>query len=1208
VAIRDFFTKETSVEATIDASPFVHLHVHSEYSLLDGAIRIADLVKKAKKLGHTAVALTDHGNMFGAIEFYSKCKDNGIKPILGSEIYYEGATNSAKLTEEGFPPLRPADAYHLVVLAKSLKGYYSLCRIVSAPYSDPRTPVPVVRHEVLKSNVEDLVALSSCLRGEFAALVELIAALPGDFLENLKDPQDEFKALARALDHHVAEMLSIFGENNYYIELIDNNLPQQKRMLPFLVAAARHYNLPIVATADSHYLNPDDQEAHAVLTAIKNDLTMSDIRGRIQTTEFHVLTDEEFQFRFQDWPEALANQKVVADSCKLEFKFGEYFLPRFSLPSGESEPDALRRLSKEGLEDRLVYLRKLYGKSHDQEKEADYWRRLEYEVEVIISMGFPGYFLIVQDFINWAKDNDIPVGPGRGSGAGSVVAYALKITDIDPLRFNLIFERFLNPERISMPDFDVDFCQEKRDQVIRYVTNKYSPENVAQITTFGKMKAKAALRDVGRVLQIGFTRVDRIAKLIPNELEITLKDALEKEPRILEEAKRDDNIQKMLDLALKIEGMSRHTSVHAAGVVIAEGGMHNLVPTYKDESGQLITQYEMKNAEKVGLVKFDFLGLKTLTVIDKAVKLIRGSKDANFDITMIDLERKEVYEILQAAQSVGIFQLEGSGMQSLLKKLKPSRFEDIIAVVALFRPGPLGSGMVDDFIERKHGRQDIVYEHPSLAEILSDTYGIILYQEQVQKIAAILANYSLGEADLLRRAMGKKKPEEMAKQKARFISGSKENNVDDKVADDLFELMAKFAAYGFNKSHSAAYGLVSYQTAYLKTFFTEQFMAAIMTCDLDNTEKLVRYTEECRRLRFKIMPPNINRSYLQFDVPRAKAIGYGLAAIKGIGGTSIEAMIADREINGPFNSLTEFAKRIDLHKLGKKTLELLIQAGALDGFKLNRAVLTQILPEMVKFSESNHSAKKQGQRLLFDDFAEEGDTTEIADWEKDAAKLVVPYSRIDWLLKERKLLGVFLTGHPTEIYPLDGKRFSQLKLKDIDKNIGKKGLFCMAFLGDHRERLTKSGKRMTYFNLEDETGSYEAVGFEKDIPEEKPPAGSMVVVQLSVQMGFDGQGVNVRVENIQTLEQARKSVIKKAVLQIKGNTTPDAETLDRQMKLIAAVKELVRANPGSTALSLELAFEKAQVKIRPNTGGINLTDPVCQKLFALQSEGLSLQY
>lgn len=1191
----------------IASSNFVHLHVHSEYSLLDGAIRIADMVKKAKKMNHTALALTDHGNMFGAIEFYGKCKDNGIKPILGTEIYYEGVTSPKLLVEEGFAPIRPTDAYHLVLLAKSVKGYHSLCRIVSAPYDDPRQPVPIVRHEILRKNAEDLIALSSCLRGEFAALVESLAQQPGEILDILQNPSSEVRPLVTALSSHVEQMLAIFGEGNYFVEMIDNNLPAQKRMLPLLAAAAQHYGLPIVATADSHYLNPDDQEAHAVLTAIKNDLTMRDIRSRIQTSEFHILSDEEFATRFSEYPEALANQKLVADACQLEFKFGEYFLPRFTLQGGEGEADALRRLAKEGLAERLIYLKKIYGKTLDDAKEEEYWKRLEYEVEVIISMGFPGYFLIVQDFINWAKNNDIPVGPGRGSGAGSVVAYALKITDIDPLRFNLIFERFLNPERISMPDFDVDFCQEKRDQVIRYVTEKYSPENVAQITTFGKMKAKAALRDVGRVLQLGYGRVDRIAKLIPNELDIKLQDALVKEPRILEEARKDDNIQKMIDLALKIEGMSRHTSVHAAGVVIADGGMHNLVPTYKDESGQLITQYEMKNAEKVGLVKFDFLGLKTLTVIDRAVKLIRATKDKDFDIAMIDLERKEVYDLLQLAHSVGIFQLEGSGMMSLLKKLKPSRFEDIIAVVALFRPGPLQSGMVDDFIERKHGRQEIEYEHPSLADILSDTYGIILYQEQVQKIAATLANYSLGEADLLRRAMGKKKPEEMAKQKSRFISGSKENSVDDKVADDLFELMAKFAAYGFNKSHSAAYGLVSYQTAYLKTFFTEQFMAAIMTCDLDNTDKLVRYVDECRRLRFKLYGPNINRSFLHFDVPRAKAIGYGLAAIKGIGGASIEAIVSDREKNGPFKSLTEFAKRIDLHRVGKKTMELLIQAGALDDFKLGRPALTQILPEMVKFSESHHSAKSQGQRLLFDDFAEDGDTTEVADWERNAATITLPYHRMEWLLKERKLLGVFLSGHPTDLFPLDGKRFAQVKLQDLEKNLGRKGVFCMAYLVSHRDRLLDNGKRMTYFSLEDETASFELVGFEDKLPTPPIPPGTMVVIEISITKNFDG-GTKVRMESIQPLEKARKAVVKKATIQLKSTLDSDKLKLEREKALIRRIKEMIAANPGTTMLSLELAFEKAHVKIKPSTGGIDLTDPVCQSLFAMQVDGLSLTY
>ena len=1192
-------------------SKYVHLHVHSEYSLLDGAISIGALIKKAKKMGHEAIALTDHGNMFGAVEFYGKCKDNQIKAILGTELYWTGVPKTQDLAKEGLVLSRKMDAFHLVVLAKSLKGYYTLCRVVSSSYLQGPTlnGLATVSLEALRQNSEDLIALSSCLRGEYGSLLELLASKSTNPLAELKQPSEDTAPIVHALDQHVAEMKSIFGEDGYYIELIDNNIPAQRRLLPLLVEAARHYGLPLVASADSHYLNPEDIEAHAVLTAIKNDLNMTDLRKRIQTAEFHLFSNEEMELKYQAWPEALENQKKIADRCKVEFKFGEYFLPRFVLPSGESEADAMRRLSREGLEDRLLHLRELYGEKELTPAKIElYHQRLHYEVEVIISMGFPGYFLIVQDFINWAKDNDIPVGPGRGSGAGSLVAYALRITDLDPIKLNLIFERFLNPERVSMPDFDVDFCQDRRDEVIRYVTRKYGKENVAQITTFGKMKAKAALRDVGRVLQIGYGKVDRIAKLIPNELDIKLEDALAREPKMAEEAKKDENIQKMIDLALKIEGLSRHTSVHAAGVVIADGGMQNLVPVYKSEDGSLITQYEMKNAEKVGLVKFDFLGLKTLTVIDKAVKLIRATKDPKFDIAKIDLERKEVYEVISAAHSVGIFQLESSGMQNLLKKLKPSRFEDIIAVVALFRPGPLGSGMVDDFIERKHGRQAIEYVHPKLETILDDTYGIILYQEQVQKIAATLANYSLGEADLLRRAMGKKKPEEMAKQKARFLSGCKENSVDETIADELFELMAKFAAYGFNKSHSAAYGLVSYQTAYLKTFYPEQFMAAIMTCDLDNTDKVVRYIEECRRLKFALLPPHINRSFLQFDVPKAKTIGFGLAAIKGVGGQSLEEIIQERETKGPFRSLTELAKRVNLHRAGKKTLELLIQAGALDGFGKARSVLMAMLPEMIKFSEAHHTAKNQGQRLLFDDFEEENDDVEVADWERNAPALDLDSSPLDWLMREKKILGVFLSGHPIDFYGLDLKRFSQLKIADIPKHIGKKGLFCVAFLNQISERLTKKGKRMAYFQIEDDTGSWEAVAFENDLPAERPLAPTMVLVQLSVQQSFDGMGINVRVEGIQTLEAARRAAAKKVTIQMKAKLDATGAELAQQKRVIEHLHKIVRQYPGPTPLQLELSFERAQVKMRAGALGVSLTDPICQSLFHLKKEGIQLQY
>ncbi len=1199
------------MDSASSASEYVHLHVHSEYSLLDGALRIGDLVKRAKKLGHSAIALTDHGNMFGAIEFYGKCKDNGIKAILGTEIYWEGMPSAKDLAKAGLNLTRKGNAFHMILLAKSLKGYHSLCRLVSAAYleAQPGDLIPRISLKALRTHTEDLFGLSSCLRGEFGAYVELLAQKSAHPLQELVAPSEDLAPLVHALNEHVIAMREIFGPEGYYVELIDNNIPAQRRLLPLLAAVAAHYQLPLVASADSHYLDRDDAEAHAVLTAIKNDLTMTDLRGRIQNAEFHLFDNEEMQMRYGAWPEALANQKRIADLCQLEFKFGEYYLPRFELPAGETEADGLRRLAKTGLEDRLTQLRPLYGKKLTPEKEEAYFKRLEYEVEVIVSMGFPGYFLIVQDFINWAKKQDIPVGPGRGSGAGSLVAYALRITDLDPIQFNLIFERFLNPERVSMPDFDVDFCQDRRDEVIRYVSEHYGAENVAQITTFGKMKAKAALRDVGRVLQIGYGKVDRIAKLIPNELDIKLQDALDKEPRILEEARKDENIKRMLDLALKIEGLSRHTSVHAAGVVIADGGMQNLVPVYKAEDGSLITQYEMKNAEKVGLVKFDFLGLKTLTVIHRAVKLIRATKDPKFDIDTINLERKEVYDQVSQAFSVGIFQLESSGMQALLKKLKPSRFEDIIAVVALFRPGPLGSGMVDDFIERKHGRQEIKYEHPQLESILEDTYGIILYQEQVQKIAASLANYSLGEADLLRRAMGKKKPEEMAKQKARFVSGCKENKVNATLADDLFELMAKFAAYGFNKSHSAAYGLVSYQTAYLKTFYPEQFMAAIMTCDLDNADKLVRYIEECRRLKFTLLAPDINRSLLEFDVPKAKTIGFGLAAIKGVGGSSLEAILEERKANGKFRTLTELAKRVDLHRVGKKTMELLIQAGAFDSFGKSRPHLMQLINEMVKFSEAHHGAKSRGQRLLFDDFeASDSNQVEIADWESQLEIEGAPTSPIEYLLKERKILSVFLSGHPVDCYSLDVRRFGQIKIQDIPKHLGKKGVFCVAFLTEISERLTKTGKRMAYFKLEDETGSWEAVAFESELPAQRPEPNSMVVVQLNIQPSFDKTSINVRIEGIQALEIARKAAIKRVTIHLQSSLDVTPGSLDRQKRVLHRIDQILKAHPGSTALALELAFDKAQVKIKPGKTGVDLCDPFCQNFFHLKREGVSLHY
>ncbi len=1200
-------------EATEQAAPkLAHLHIHSEYSLMDGAIRISDAVRRAKEFGHTAIAVTDHGNMFGAIEFYTVAKGAGIKAILGSEIYHAGGEETLALLKKEtsddtqvVSASEPPPAFHLVLLAKNVDGYKSLIKVVSYGFLDEGGgSVPLIQEARLNEFSSELIALSGCLKGEFGFLVsQLLDVAADDFRAALESPSEAAAPIVTALRAHVERMRARYGEG-YYIELINNNLSAQKRILPHLAETARFFNLPLVATCDAHYLRPEDAEAHVVLTGIKNDLTMSKMRNRLKSANFHLFTDAEMEATYGAWPEALANTLKIADQCNVKFEFDKYFLPRFELDGGETESDALRRMGKEGLEERLKGLRVLYGAELDEEKEKKYWDRLEYETEVIINMGFPGYFLIVQDFINWAKDHNIPVGPGRGSGAGSLVAYALRITDLDPLKLNLIFERFLNPERVSMPDFDVDFCQWRRDEVIRYVTGKYGSNNVAQITTFGKMKAKAALRDVGRVLEISYGKVDRIAKLIPNEIDIKLKDALEREPRIMEEAERDPTIKDMITIALQIEGLSRHTSVHAAGVVISEGGMENYVPVYRAEGASLITQYEMKNAEKVGLVKFDFLGLKTLTVIAKAVELIHKQIDPHFDITTIDIEKREVYNILSAGQTVGVFQLEGSGFTALALKLKPSRFEDIVAMVALYRPGPLGSGMVDDFIERKHGRQKITYQLPTLEPILQETYGIILYQEQVQKIAATLASYSLGEADLLRRAMGKKKPEEMAKQKTRFIEGAVGNSINQQIADELFELMAKFAEYGFNKSHSAAYGLVTYQTAYLKTYFPEQFMAAILTCDLDNSEKIVRYVEDCRRMKFKILPPDISRSELEFDVPEKGAIGFGLAAIKGIGAGSLEEIVQARREGGPFLSLTDLARRVNLHKAGKKTLELLVEAGALDSFKMERGLLMAMIPDMVKFSEDYHSARKAGQRSLFDDDTEE--TTDDVLEPKNIAKLDLPQDQ--WLLRERALLGVFLSGHPLDHFPNDVAKFSKFQIKDIPAQVGSKKHPIVALLADVSERTTKTGRKVAYVMLEDQTGSYEGIMFEADKPESFPPKGTLVVAYCTIMKNFDGTGVSFRVEAVKALQDVRRELIRRAVVRLPAELGAGPEQLKQQKEMVQSLRELMLKHPGRTYLEINLKYKQAMVRIDSQLGGVDLSDSFFQNLKGLYSHGADLTY
>ncbi|RLA78626.1 MAG: DNA polymerase III subunit alpha, partial [Deltaproteobacteria bacterium] len=871
---------------------FVHLHLHSQYSLLDGAIRFEELFPLLETYGMKAVALTDHGNMFGAIEFYHEAKKHGIKPILGCEVYVAPKNRFEK----------DGDPFHLILLATDAQGYRNLSHLVSLGYLEGFYHKPRIDWELLERYNRGLIALTSCLKGEIPSLL-------------LQGRYEEAKQRAGALKE-------LFDEGRFYLELQDNGLEEQKRVNEGLVRLSRELGVKVVATNDCHYLRRSDALLHDVLLCIQTGKNLQDPkRLRFSSDQFHLRPPEEMEALFSHVPEAVKNTLEVAERCELELQLGQYHLPHFEPPGGASLEDYLRELATHGLRRRL---------SERKVADADpYWKRLSEELQVINSMGFAGYFLIVADFVNYAKERGIPVGPGRGSAAGSLVAYALRITDIDPLEHGLLFERFLNPERVSLPDIDVDFCYECRDEVIRYVMDKYGHDKVAQIITFGKMQARAVVRDVGRVLGLPYREVDLIAKLIPAGPNVTLREALEVEPRLKEMAARDERVAQLLEFAQRLEGMVRHASTHAAGVVIANRPLMDYLPLYRAPGGEVTTQFAMKDVERIGLVKFDFLGLKTLTMMRRIVDLVAKRKGEVVELNGLPLDDEETYQLLSSGDTTGVFQLESQGMRELLRKLKPSTFKDLVALVALYRPGPLGSGMVEDFIKRRHRKGQIRYPHPALKEVLEETYGVIVYQEQVMMAASRLADFSLGEADLLRRAMSKKDPQEMARLRERFVEGAVRKGVDRQKASEIFDLMAKFAEYGFNKSHSAAYALVAYQTAYLKAHYPQEFMAALLTADMDNSDKVMRYITECREKGIEVLPPDVNHSSWEFTVEGdcPPKIRYGLGAIKNVGRQAVEAILEARE-GGPFRDLFDFCRRVDSRRVNRRAVESLIKAGA----------------------------------------------------------------------------------------------------------------------------------------------------------------------------------------------------------------------------------------------------------------------------------------
>ncbi len=1018
------------------AAEFVHLHVHSHYSLLDGAIKLPDLFRRAAEFDMPAVALTDHGNLHGAIEFYTLAQKAGIKPIIGCEVYVAPGDRRDKELRSG----QPANN-HLVLLAENETGYRNLLKIVTDAwihgfYYKPRTDL-----EVLSAHAEGLIALSACLHGRVAWLLG-------------QDRPEEAREAA-------GQLADIFGRGNFYIELQDAGLPEQQAVNPHLLKLANDLDLPAVATNDCHYLFREDARAHEALLAIQTGKTLyDDNRLKFSTDLMYFRSPEEMVDRYRYQPELTKNTLAVAERCRVEIELQNHHFPLYPLPEGKTAEDVIRLKAAEGLEERLERL------GVRGEEAQRYRERLTHELDVICQMGFAGYFLVVADFIGWAKEHGIPVGPGRGSAAGSLVAYAMRITDIEPIRYGLLFERFLNPERVSMPDIDVDFCFEQRDKVIGYVTERYGAESVAQITTYGTMKAKAVIRDVGRALGMPYGEVDKIAKLVPDQLKMTLKKALEQEPRLAEMRQNDPKVDELMGLAERLEGLYRHASTHAAGVVIADKPLVEYLPLYKDANGKMVTQFDMNCVEQVGLIKFDFLGLRTLTVIDTASRLIRQAADPDFDIDNIPMDDAETFELLSRGDTTGVFQLESSGMKDLLVRLKPSVFEDIIALVALYRPGPME--LIPDYIDRKHGRQKVTYPHPDLEPVLKETYGIIVYQEQVMAIANILAGYSLGQADILRRAMGKKKVEVMEKERAKFIEGAKALGHSDDLASSIFDLIAKFAGYGFNKSHAAAYGLIAYQTAYLKAHYPVQFMAAQLTSWSSNSDQVVAMFAECKNMGLEVLPPDVNASLADFGVD-GQAIRFGLAAVKNVGAAAIEAILEARA-EGPFRDIFDFCGRVDLSKVNKRVIESLIKCGAFDGTPGHRAQLMAVLDEAVKAGQQRQREEAAGQFSLF----EAGPAIEAEAVTPDLPNVEV-WPEQTRLAYEKESLGFYVSGHPLARFEDEIRRFAQASLAALTTYPEGAQVIVGGVSAAKKEINTKKGDRMAFVQLEDLTGRVEMV-------------------------------------------------------------------------------------------------------------------------------------
>ena len=1130
------------------ASQFVHLHLHTQFSLLDGANQIEPLVQQIKSFNQPAVAMTDHGNMFGAIEFYRKAKEAGIKPIIGCEAYMAPGSRLAAKDSD----LAHNDYYHLILLARNLTGYQNLIKLVSKAYIEGFYYKPRMDKEILKEHHDGIIALSGCLSGEIPYLI---------------GQKDMDGAMAVA-----GEFQEIFGKEHFYLEVQANGLDHQRVANSGLLEISKKMGIPMVGTNDCHYLKKEDFRPHELMLCLQTGKTISDPnRMKFDTDQLYVKSTDEVTAAFIEFPDAVNNTCRIADNCDLQLTLNKTYLPQYKVPESFTRETYLESLALAGLAARLK-------ERPSQILPAAYELRLREELTIICSMGFAGYFLIVWDIIKFARSRNIPVGPGRGSSAGSLVAYALRITDLDPLVYTLLFERFLNPERVSLPDIDMDFCMDRRGEVINYVVEKYGKDHVAQIITFGTLGAKAAIRDVGRVLEIPYAEVDRVAKLVPNQLNITLEQALDQEPKLQELVETDARVKELMGIARSLEGLARHASTHAAGVVISEGPLTDHVPLYKGSNDEVVTQYSMGDVEKIGLVKFDFLGLKTLTMIKRAEDLINTGhpNDPPLVMEQVPFDDPKTFALLASGKTIGLFQLESSGMRDLLTGLKPDRFEDIIAIIALYRPGPMD--LIPDFIKRKQGKIPIAYETPELEPILKDTYGVIVYQEQVMAIANKVAGFSLGQADILRRAMGKKKPEEMEKLRAQFLEGAKAKKIPEKKAEKLYELIQKFAGYGFNKSHAAAYAVVCYQTGYLKAHYPTEFMAALMTTDMGNADKIVGYFSECRDLNIKVLPPDVNESHKNFTVVD-QAIRFGLAAIKNVGEGAVESIIEIRNKTGPFKSFFEFCRRVDLHKVNKRMLEGLIKTGAFDSTGAKRSQLAAVLEQAVEEGTAAQRERDMGQTNIFGDELGGQDATE--QFAAPALPNIPEWDQNERLKHERELTGFYISSHPLARYEATMEALSTATTISLPESSDGREVKLCGIITTVKSMLTKKGDKMAYITLEDLLGVVEIVVF----PDLYKNAADLVVperlVRVTGTVDRGDKGTKIRGSKIVPLAEMQAQMIKRVHIRLPAH-------LDITEQL-SRLREVFRRHPGNTTISLTLHMDASQEAVTAPLPNLTVT-------------------